>query len=220
MPIGRLCVGRLLLLSCSSSSLGLLYRWIFSSLGGQYFSSSVDLPSGVGSPCLLHPSVVFPGGVSHWSAFCSLCLRFLPAVPPWYWFCFWWLLPSFLSVLVLPALGGRSLSCVFLPWLLRCWLAHTLGVLVDFICFGFLVCVLLGRRFLATLGFGLAFTLVHLLRDSVESQFLRDGVLRLGRVCSVGCCFSVCFLFGQSLSTCPWSSSCSGRLSSSFFCSW
>ena len=106
MPIRRLCVGRLLLLSCSSSSLSLLYRWVFSSLGGLYYSSSLDLPSGVGSQCLLRPSVVFPGGVSHWSAFCSLLyLRFLPAVPPWYCFCYWWPLPSLLSVLVLPALG-------------------------------------------------------------------------------------------------------------------
>ena len=35
--------------------------------------------------------------------------------------------------------------------------------------------VLLGRRFLATLGSGLAFVLVHLLRDSVESRLLRVG---------------------------------------------
>ena len=131
-------------------------------------------------------------------------------------------MPSFLSVLALPALGGSSLSlasvCLGLgywadSWLLRSCPSRLLSV-------WFLVCVLLGRHFLATLGFGLAFVLVHLLRDLVESQFLRDGVLPLGRGCSVGCCFCVCFLFWRSLSTCPWSSSCSGRLSSSFFCSW
>ena len=49
---------------------------------------------------------------------------------------------------------------------------------------------------------------LNLLRDSVASQFLRDGVLPLGRVFSVscGCCsFSVCFFSWSSFSVCPWS---------------
>ena len=50
----------------------------------------------------------------------------------------------------------------------------------------------------------------NILRDSVASQFLRDGVLPLGRVFSVGCgccSFSVCFFSWPSFSVRPWSSS-------------
>ena len=64
--------------------------------------------------------------------------------------------------------------------------------------------------FLALLGIQPCVVLLHLLRDSVESQFLRDGVLPLGRVFSVGCgycSFSVCLFSWPSFSVRPWSSS-------------
>ena len=49
----------------------------------------------------------------------------------------------------------------------------------------------------------------NLLSDSVESRFLHDGVLPLGRVfVGCGCCsFSVCFFSWPSFSVRPWSSS-------------
>ena len=97
---------------------------------------------------------------------------------------------AFLPVCPAPCLGGvaLSLASVRLGYCADGLLLRSCPI-VYFICFGFLVCVLLGRRFLASLDSGLAFILVHLLCDSVESQFLHDGVLPLGRVCSVSCCF-------------------------------
>ena len=73
-------------------------------------------------------------------------------------------------------------------WLLRSFPHH-------FLCFRCLACVLIGCYCLSFFGFGLVFVLRRLLRDSVESLFLRDGVLPLGQVCSVGCGFSVCAVF-------------------------
>ena len=64
-----------------------------------------------------------------------------------------------------------------------------------FLCFRYLACVLISRCFLSSFDFGLLFVLLRLLRDSVESQFLHDVVFPLGRVCSVGCGFSVCAVF-------------------------
>ena len=64
-----------------------------------------------------------------------------------------------------------------------------------FLCFRYLACVLIGPYFLSSLGFGLLFVLFCLLCDLVESWLLCDGVLPLGRVCSVGCGFSVCAVF-------------------------
>ena len=98
---------------------------------------------------------------------------------------------AFLPVCPAPCLGGSrslSLASVRLGYCAVGLLLRSCPI-VYFICIGFLGCVLLGRRFLASLDSGLAFILVHLLCDSVESQFLHDGVLPLGRVCSVSCCF-------------------------------
>ena len=79
--------------------------------------------------------------------------------------------------------------CFWAPvWLLRSFPRR-------FLCFQYLACVLIGRYFLSSFGFGLLFVLLCLLHDSVESQFLRDGALPLGRVCSIDCGFSVCAIF-------------------------
>ena len=69
-----------------------------------------------------------------------------------------------------------------------------------FLCFRCLACLLICRYFLSSFSFDLVFVLLRLLRDSVESQFLRDGVLPLGRVCSVSCGFSVCAVFAVFIS--------------------
>ena len=64
--------------------------------------------------------------------------------------------------------------------------------------------------YLPSLGFVHVFFFFNLLCESVASQFLRDGVLPLGRVFSVGCSccsFSVCFFSWPSFSIHPWSSS-------------
>ena len=123
-------------------------------------------------------------------------------------FMLWWRLPSFLYVFALPALAGRCISSVCsLAWAFVLLFCSCTRILLAF--------VLLGRCFLPSLGFSLVFVLLRLLRDSVESQFLHDGVLPLGRVCSVGCGFYICLLSCPSLSDCPWSSSCFGRVFSS-----
>ena len=157
----------------------------------------MGVPSGVRSPCLLHPS-----GLHSLAVFCLGSpsalfsgLRLHPAVPPLAFFSCWWLIPPFLSILALPSLEvALSLSSVRLglgsfavSWLLlSCPRPLSLGL-------GCLACFLLNCLFLATFGSGLALVLVNLLGASVESQFLRDGVLPLGRVCSVGCFLCVRF---------------------------
>ena len=118
-------------------------------------------------------------------------------------------LPSF-SILFLPWLGSFSLrqfslACagVLLSPLLW-FLSHHLGFLFFLGSFS-------GLCFLPSLGFVLVlFFFFNILRDSVASRFLRDGVLPLGRVFSVscGCCsFSVCFFSWPSFSVRPGSSS-------------
>ena len=70
--------------------------------------------------------------------------------------------------------------------------------------------VLFGLYFLSSLGFVLVLFFFNILHDSVASQFLRDMVLPLGPVFSVGCgccSFSVCFFSRPSFSVRPWSSS-------------
>ena len=132
-------------------------------------------------------------------------------------FCVGHRLPSSLLVRALPAMAGSYFSGV-------CSLSHpgfwaTVWLLLSFprrfLCFRCLACVLFGPYFLSSLGLGLAFVLRRLLRDSVESQFLRDWVLPLGRVCSVGCGFSVCAVF-VSLAVCLWSFSYAGLFASGF----
>ena len=112
-----------------------------------------------------------------------------------------------MSLLSLPRKLPFSLAsvvfhmCLWAPvWLLRLFPRH-------FLCFRYLACVLIGRYFLSSFGFGLLFVLLRLLHGSVESRFLRDGVLPLGRVCSVGCGFSVCAVFAvfiRGLSSSSW----------------
>ena len=102
MPFGRLCVGSLLLLSFSSSSLSHLYRWVFSSWGFVLLLFR-GFPVWVRSRCLLRPSMVFTCGVSHWSFFCSILgFHFLTAVPPWCCSVDGRCLPSCLSMRSLP----------------------------------------------------------------------------------------------------------------------
>ena len=186
----------LFLLSCSSSCGSFL-------LGGPSSSSSVG-GFGLGTFFIL---LWFSLGL-----FSLVCLLLSSRFP----------LPSSGSSLVLfwsPSLP--LFSFLFLPWLVsfsrrlsslvcpcvlmsppRWFLSRHLGFL--FFLASFSVC------FLPSLGFVLVLFFFNLLRDSVESQFLRDGVLPLGRVFSVGCgccSFSVCFFSGPSFSVRPWSSS-------------
>ena len=179
--------------------------------------------SGFGSRCLLVLLWSFWRGcrISP-SSSALLGLRFLPPVP--HWCCLsigGCCLPSCLSLRSLPSWASVSLASISFGLVLYS------GALLLPSCpspclFGFLECVLLGRYFLSSFGLGLVFVIVHLLCNSVESQFLRDGVLPLGRVHSIGCCLYVCFLSWLSLSPCPWSSSGSGRWfsSSSYALGW
>ena len=146
--------------------------------------------------------------------FCSLLgLLFLPPVP--HWCCFFMggcCLPSCLSLRSLPSWASVSLVSVSFS-LFLCSGALLLLSCPSPCLFVLLACILLSRYFLSSLGFGLLFVLVPLLLNSVESQFLRDGVLPLGH--SIGCCVCVCFMSWLSLSPCHWSSSGSGRWFSS-----
>ena len=159
-------------------------------LGGPCYSSSVSFPSGLRSRSLLGHSVVFASGVSHWS-FCSLLdFHFFPEVPHWWLvFCFGGLcLPSCVSFLSLPWQGAVFLASVIYSVGFCAAVSLLRSYPSRLLCFPFLAFFLLCRCFLTSLGFSLVFVL----RDTVESQFLRGGVLPLGRVCSVGCGFSVC----------------------------
>ena len=103
-------------------------------------------------------------------------------------FCFGGLcLPSCMSLLSLPWQGAVFLVSV----LFSVGFFAAVSLLCSYprrlLCFRFLAFVFLGRCFLHSLGFSLVFVLLCLLRDSVKSQFPRDGVLPLGRVCSVSC---------------------------------
>ena len=90
-------------------------------------------------------------------------------------------LPSCLSLRSLPSWASVSLTSISFG-LVFCSGALLLSLCPSHCLFGFLECVLLGRYFLSSFGFGFLFVVVRLLRNSVESQFLRDGVLPLGRV--------------------------------------
>ena len=116
---------------------------------------------------------------SYYSTLLGLC--FLPAVP--LWCCSPLLsLPTFLSVFGFPASFDLCLSCVCsFDWFVCSGTSRLLSSLV----FGFLTLFLLGRFFLSSVCWPCV-VLVHLLRNSVEYQFLRDGVLPLGRVISCG----------------------------------
>ena len=126
-----------------------------------------------------------------------LGLRLLPAMPPpcssrWlsclpaFLSLCSWLLPP-LSLLHLFPLPGSS------PLVLRAF-----SCLVVFLALFFL------GRFMFSSVYWPSVVLVHLLRNSVESQFLRDGVLPLGRVISFDF-----FVYGQARWHAPGSCCCS-----------
>ena len=106
------------------------------------------------------------------SASFQLCL---PSVALLCYLC----LPSFLSLGSL--LTSTSVSLAFVPfdWFFAPSLVSSSLVL------GFLTLFLLGHFFVSSVYWPCV-VLVHFLRNSVESQFLHDGVLPLGRVISYG----------------------------------
>ena len=124
-------------------------------------------------------------------------------------FWFWSTLPSFLYVLALNALAGYFSLASVLFGMGFCAAVSLLCSFPSHLCFLFLRASF-SVAGASSFGFSVMLVFLLLLRDSVESRFLRDGVLPLGRVCSVGCGFSVCCLSCPYISVCPWSSSCSG----------
>ena len=96
------------------------------------------------------------------------------------------LLPPCLSVFGFPAsFASVSLASVPFAWFVSSGASRLLLSCV------FLSLFLLGR-FIFSSVYWPSVVLVHLLRNSVESQFLRDGVLPLGRVISYNF-----FVYGQ-----------------------
>ena len=179
----------MMLLSCSLSSMGSLCRWVFSSFGGSFLLLLVcGSPSGVRCQCLIHPLMILRSGVFPWFAFCSLLgSPFFAAVPQLSSFSFCWPFTPFLSVVALPSLGGRSLYRGFTLALAFALLVGSsfLG-LIAFCCSGLPSVRPPRPPLLGLLRFWPCVLLVRLLRVSAVSQFLRDGVLPSGRVCSVG----------------------------------
>ena len=173
-----------------------LFRWVFSSWGSVLllFWGFSRLRFGLCAFFVLlwFSLAVFRVGPSPALSLFSLFFQGFFAVVVLFWSPFTFLPVSLLS---LPWKVPISLASVlfrmsfWVPvWLLRSF-PH------RFLCFRCLACVLIGRYFLSSFGFGLLYVLLRLLCDSVESKFLRDGILPLGRVCSVGCGFSVCAVF-------------------------
>ena len=90
-------------------------------------------------------------------------------------------LPSFLSLSSLLFSTPVSLASVPFDW----FVCFGTSCLLSSLVFGFLPLFLLDRFFLSSVYWPCV-VLVHLLHNSVTSQFLRDGVLPLGRVISYG----------------------------------
>ena len=126
-----------------------------------------------------------------------LGLRFLPAMPPSCSSRWLSCLPAFLS------LGSRLLPPLSLLRLFPLTGSSPL-VLRAFSCLVVFLSLFLLGHFMFSSVYWPSVVLVHLLRNSVESQFLRDGVLPLGRVISYD--FSV---YGQARWHAPGSCCCS-----------
>ena len=134
--------------------------------------------------CCVCPSLLFSASASF-----HLCLTGVVLI--------WWLLLTFVSIFVLmfswPSVSLASVSFGLLfcsgtlhflscPGRLSLWVT---GVLPPW------------SLLLVLLMLWPCVVLVHLLRNSVVSRFLRDGVLPLGRVTSGGCFFCVCSCLGR-----------------------
>ena len=181
---GRLCVGPLLLLSFSSSCLGPLFRWVFYAWV-PCSSSSVVLLSGLRSWCLIFLWSSLAGVALVRLFYSLLGLRFLPPVP--HGCCFPWLAVAYLlAVLAFPAFLAICLSLASVSFDLVVYSGASLLCLCPCPCLWVPSVRPPRSLLLVLLRLQPCVVLVHL-RNSVESQFLRDGVLPLGRVLSYGC---------------------------------
>ena len=170
MSFRLLCIGLLLLLFCCSSC------WSFFRVGLLFFDHVLVIFRGwlvwYSLSVASFLSVVFFTGcririllLFLASAYFQLCL---PSVPLLCSLC----LPAFLSLGYLLPSTSVSLATVPFDWFVSNGTSR-------FSCLGFLSVFLRGR-FIVSSVYWPSVVLVHLLRNSVESQFLRDGVLTLG----------------------------------------